>query len=119
MINLTKSNSEKFGVRKQGIKTSVHLGKITLGVITLSLIFLLGLFYIAQVNNTSTLGYNINDLEKRIQNLQEDQQSKEVQKAKLQSIHGLETESVKLNFNNVEAVDYTTPLSSTSSYALR
>ncbi len=120
MLNLTQSNTDKFGVRKQGIHASVNLGKITLGITTLALVFLLGLFYIVQVNDTSTMGYEIHDLEKRLEELSDSQKEKEVQQAKLQSIQRLESESIKLNFNNVDKLEYTTPLEESSpSYALR
>lgn len=100
----------KFGVRKKTTKEPVRFGRITVSVITILILFLLGLFYILQVNEVSTMGYEINNNDHRIRELEDQEKQLKVEEAKLKALQGLEGEIEKLNYDPADNIGYTTPV---------
>lgn len=109
-MTITTSNTARIGVKKKATKTTMHVGRISIAVITVTIMFLLGLFYILQVNEVSTMGYEINTNDEQINTLEGREKELKVEEAKLRALRGLEQEVEKLNYNDVERIEYTSPV---------
>lgn len=79
-------------------------------MITVLLVFMLGLFYMLQVNEISTMGYEIHSNEVALKQLEDQKERLEIEQAKLKSLQGLQDEIRKLNYNDVDSVSYTSPV---------
>ncbi len=84
-----------------------------IGAIVLGLCCLLTIAYLIQVNNFSTKGYEISNLEKQISQLREEQKTLEVQTAELQSLQRIQSDPAIVNMVPVSTISYvqTTSLS--------
>ncbi len=93
-LTIAKS-SLKFGVRKYAVKDQLRVGPVMLGFITLILLAFFGMFYLSQVNNSATYGYEIKDLEKKLMELEGQNRALELEVAELQSLKKIEEEIKK------------------------
>ncbi len=67
---------------------------------------LLIVIYLVQVNSFSTKGYEINNLQKKIQQLKDGQKALEVQAAELQSLQRIQSDPIILNMVPVSSINY-------------
>lgn len=113
-LTLTSSGKIRRGRRKKTIRTKgIKVGPVALCFVTVVLVCLLSLFYLAQSNKISTKGYEIRELEEKLEALQEENHKLELKAAELQSVKYIEEEVKHLNMVPVEEVIYLTPGSST------
>jgi hypothetical protein len=77
-----------------------------LNISVLCLIAIMGAFYLVQVNRATTKGYEIRDLEKRINVLEEDTRKAELEVAELQSLDSIEQRMETLGMVPVERIQY-------------
>lgn len=96
-LTITSSNTAKGGVRKQTLPKKLKTGPVTLTIVTLILVCLLSLFYLAQLFDSSTKGYQMSDLEKKTEELREANRKLQVEAAELKSYRNIEEEARKLN----------------------
>lgn len=95
------------------IKTSDYIRKPKSSTATLKInlallvaIVLIGVSYLFQVNALGTKGYQIRQLEVKLDQLQAEQKNLKVQSSSLQSINRIEEEANKLNFVPAGNVTY-------------
>ncbi|MBU1167750.1 hypothetical protein KKC60_05090 [Patescibacteria group bacterium] len=105
-LTLTKSKSSKRGVRKSSFGQSVKTGPVTLVIATIALFCLLSFFFLAQVFQSSTKGYEVSELEKRIEDLDDENQKLEIQAAELKSLDNIERSVEEINMVPVQDVVY-------------
>ncbi len=110
MTNIYQGNLATAGTKRLGVKESFQVGKVTLGVVTVVIMFLLGVLYMLQVNESSTMGYEIHSNEQAISTLEDTKKQLSVEEAKLKALQGLEAEIQKLNYAEVEQVGYTSAI---------
>lgn len=103
-LTVNKKNSRSG--RKHSLKGFFRTGPFALGVAMILLFCFLSLFFLAQVFQSSTRGYEVSALEKKVKRIKEDNQKLEVRAAELQSLDKIE-ESVKtINMVPIEEVIY-------------
>ena len=61
------------------------------------MILLLGSFYLYQVNDLATKGYEIRDIENEIKNLKADNEKNKIKEVELKSMHNIEKIAEDLN----------------------
>jgi len=85
-------------------------------IIILGLIVLVSFLYLIQVNSVAAKGFEIKDLEKRIEELKDGNKDLELKVAEFQSRGYIEKEIQKLNMVAVSNVDYITTVSTVVAY---
>ncbi|MDI6778211.1 MAG: cell division protein FtsL [Patescibacteria group bacterium] len=105
-LTITNSNSMRFGERKGALKSRPKMGRVTLSFFLVTLICALGVFYIFEVNNLATKGYEIDKLEKQLSNLQKENERLQIQAAELKSMYKIEEKTKDLNMIAPKDVSY-------------
>jgi cell division protein FtsL len=78
----------------------------TLNLVAMALILVMGALYLVQVNRATTKGYQIRDLEKKIQAVEDSNRKIELEVAELQSLDSIEERIDKLGMVPVDHIDY-------------
>jgi len=108
-LTLTHSNAIGFGERKKAIKNQpTKIGRVTLNFLLVFLVCALGVFYIFEVNNVATKGYDIRALEKKVQDLKESNEKLRIREAELKSLNNIEEKTKDLNMTAPKDVSYLT-----------
>ncbi len=105
-LTITNSNSARFGERKGILKTQPKIGRVTLSFVLVTLICAAGVFYIFEVNNLATKGYEIRDLETKLNGLRKENETFRIQAAELKSMYKIEEKTKELNMVVPEDVSY-------------
>ncbi|MFA5926514.1 MAG: septum formation initiator family protein [Parcubacteria group bacterium] len=106
-LTITNSNSVSFGERKKTVKpNSLKVGNITLNFLVAALICLLGVFYIFEVNNMATKGYDIKKLESQIGDLKKENENLQIRSAELKSMYNIEEKTKELNMVAPKDISY-------------
>ena len=84
----------------------LSLGPISNTLVLALILSLMGLLYLTQITKTSTFGYEVNQLEERKTALVEEQQSREVEAARLQALETIQTSEVAQNLTDPVAVEF-------------
>ncbi|OGI24958.1 MAG: hypothetical protein A3J76_03925 [Candidatus Moranbacteria bacterium RBG_13_45_13] len=105
-LTITNSNSLRFGERKGVLKTQPKMGRVTLSFMLVMLICASGVFYIFEVNNLATKGYEIRDMENRINELRKENENLRIQAAELKSMYKIEEKTKELNMVVPKDVSY-------------
>lgn len=105
-LTLSKSGDIQRGKRKKAIRGKIKIGPVTLCFVTIILLCLISLFYLTQANQIATKGYEIKDLEDRLDNLKEENRGLELRAAELQSVRNVEEGVKKLNMVPLQKVVY-------------
>ena len=82
------------------------MGPVTLCFVTIILLCLVSLFYLTQANQIATTGYEIKDLEDKLNKLTEENHKLELRAAELQSVRNVEEGVKKLNMVPLQKVIY-------------
>lgn len=106
LLTVTKSNDSSLGKRKSTLSYKLKTGPVTLTVVVICLVCLLSLFFLAQVFQSSTKGYEVTDLEKKIKELKEDNKSLEIKAAESRSFENIKNEAEKLNMVSADKIVY-------------
>jgi len=77
-----------------------------LNVVVIVLILAMGTMYLVQVNRATTKGYQIRDLEKRIQTIEDNNQKTQLEIAEMQSLDSIEKRIEKLGMVQVDRIEY-------------
>jgi hypothetical protein len=100
-------NSDSFLLEKKSFNSgSIELNWMSLVFVVVIGIFFSGGFYLYQVNDIATKGYEIRDLEKRIQDLNKESKKMEIKEVELKSMYNIEKASQDLNLVNSGEVSY-------------
>jgi len=100
--NLTRVKHEL----KRCQKWHALLQPYVLNIVAISLILMMGTLYLVQVNRATTKGYQIQDLEKRINKLEESNQKANLEMAELQSLDSIQQRIEKLGMVPVDRIHY-------------
>jgi len=106
LLTITKSNEVSLGRRKKMISRKIATGPVTLAVALIFLVCLLSLFFLAQVFQSSTKGYEISELESDMEALKEQNKVLEIQAAELRSFETIKNEAEKLNMVQANKIVY-------------
>jgi len=106
LLTITRSNEVAVGRRKKVISRKMVTGPVTLAAALIFLICLLSLFFLAQVFQSSTKGYEISELESNMDELKEQNKSLEIRAAELRSFETIKNEAEKLNMVQAERIVY-------------
>ena len=94
---------------KKKKQNSARHGKASLKTLILALIILLvlcGALYLYQVNNIAIKGYEIRDMEDKIEGLQKENQKLKIQEVESKSMYNIEKATENLNLVNSVNVTY-------------
>lgn len=105
-LTLTHSSSVRFGDRKSILKNQPKVGRVTLSFFLVVLVCATGVFYIFEVNNLATKGYEIDKLEKQLNNLQKENERLQIEAAELKSMYRIEEKTKELNMVVPKDVSY-------------
>lgn len=105
---LTLTNSNFIGPTRQKRTVSLRLkrGPYTTAVVLIILISLLSLFFLAQVFQSSTSGYEISNLQKQADELKEKNKTLEIKAAELRSFDRIRQEAEKMNMIKSDKIVY-------------
>lgn len=99
-------NRAIFGKRKRTVSLKFKPGPYTLMVVVVVLICLISLFFLAQVFQASTQGFEISNLQEQIEELKEKNRALEVKSTELRSFEKIKKEAEKLNMVKTDKVVY-------------
>ncbi|PIR73740.1 MAG: hypothetical protein COU40_00870 [Candidatus Moranbacteria bacterium CG10_big_fil_rev_8_21_14_0_10_35_21] len=90
---------------------SVRGGKVNIGLTTYvfvlsGLAFLLGAVYLYQVNDISTKGFEVREVENKIQDLKKENKKMQIEEVELRSLENIEKAKEELNLVNPVSVSY-------------
>ena len=102
MRDLTLAFPSGFGRVKIKSEMSIH----RLNLMMLAAILLFGLVYLFVVNSLGTKGYEIRNLESKVQQLEIDQKHLQIQASDMQSLNRIQIDAQKLNFVPTSNITY-------------
>lgn len=105
-LTITNSSSARFGERKKSISARPQMGRVTLSFLLVALVCAAGVFYIFEVNNMATKGYEIRNLENQLNKLQKENETLRIQEAELKSMYKIEEKTKDLNMVAPKDVSY-------------
>ena len=97
--NIKRSNS-------QNCRGSVNFSPKSVMVLLFLMIFAFGSFYLYQVNDLATKGYEIRDIENEIKKLKADNEKNKIQEVELKSMHNIEKAAQNLNLVSLKNSTY-------------
>ena len=105
-LSITRSNNISIGKNRKGFSSRIKSGPITMVTVVIFLICVLSLFFLAQVFQSSTKGYEITELQNQIDDLEEQNKSLEIEAAELKSFENLKNEASSLNMVSTDKIVY-------------
>lgn len=105
-LTITNSSSVRFGERKKSLNARPKMGRVTLSFILVTLVCAAGVFYIFEVNNLATKGYEIRNLENQLNKSQKENETLRIQEAELKSMYKIEEKTKDLNMVVPKDVSY-------------
>ena len=105
-LTITNSSSVRFGERKKSLNARPKMGRVTLSFILVALVCAAGVFYIFEVNNLATKGYEIRNLENQLNKSQKENETLRIQEAELKSMYKIEEKTKDLNMVAPKDVSY-------------
>jgi hypothetical protein len=70
------------------------------------MVFVSGAFYLYQVNDLATKGYEIRDMENRIQTLEKESKKMQIKEVELRSMYNIEKSTQELNLVSPQSITY-------------
>ena len=90
----------------QNCRGSVNFSPKSVTVVLIFLAFIFGSFYLYQVNDLATKGYEIRDIENEIKKLKADNEKNKIQEVELKSMHNIEKVAQDLNLVSSKGSTY-------------
>jgi len=84
----------------------MQISSVSLAFVLIAVIFICGAFYLFQVNSIATRGFEVRELEKKIQELGKENKKMEIQEVELRSMYNIEKASKELNLVDSREVTY-------------
>lgn len=103
------SMREKINTKRsisQNCRGSVNFSPKSVIVFLFFMIFAFGSFYLYQVNDLATKGYEIRDIENEIKKLKADNEKNKIQEVELKSMHNIEKAAEDLNLVSSKGSTY-------------
>lgn len=100
------SEMKKAQSKPSGEKGSASISILGAGFFMLIFIATAGAFYLFQVNDLATKGYEIRDLENRIQYLQKENKKMQIREVELTSMYSIERSTQDLGLTNSQNASY-------------
>ena len=111
-MTLKHLNKKRSKLRKRTVSQKSREGKFTVSIFSAVLICAAGLLYIFQISGVATKGYEIENYEKTLSNLQRENQKMLIEIADLKSMNNLKDKSEKLSAIDYKDINYITSISS-------
>lgn len=106
-LTLTNSSPIRMGERKGVSKVRpARMGGLTLNFMLIALICAAGVFYIFEVNNLATKGYEIKNIEAQLEKLKKENENLNIRAAELKSMYNIEEKTKDLNMIAPKDVSY-------------
>ena len=110
-MTLKHLNKRRNKIRRT-VSQKAKESRSVVGVLTAVLVCVFGLFYIFQISGVATKGYEIENYEKILFDLQKENQKMSIEIADLKAMNNLENESGKLSAIDYMDIIYVTSISS-------
>lgn len=105
-FSLTHSNTLGLGGRKKALNLRLKSGPYTMFFVLVLLTCLLSLFFLAQVFQSSTAGYEVSKYQKQIEEVKEKNKALEIKAVELRSFDKIKKEAEKLNMVKTDKIVY-------------
>jgi len=105
-------NKKRSKIRKRTVSQKARESKFTVSMLAAVLICSAGLLYVFQISGVATKGYEIENYERTLFELQRENQKMLIEVADLKSMDNLENESGKLSAIDYKDIAYITSISS-------
>jgi hypothetical protein len=102
---------KKIAKKKKLSINAFSSGKAKISLVSLATLVLIGIalsgfFYLYQVNDLATKGFEIKKVENKIENLREKRKKLKIQETELKSMYNLEKEVKDMNLVNCSSISY-------------
>jgi len=111
-MTLRHLNKKRNKIRRKTVSLRAKESKFTVSVLSAVLICVAGLAYVFQISGVATKGYEIENYEKTLFELQRENQKMLIEIADLKSMNNLENEVGKLSVIDYKNITYITSISS-------
>lgn len=102
-LSIAKSSNASY---RKSIFGRVKSGPVTMVMVVVFLVCVLSFFFLAQVFQSSTKGYEITELQNKVKDLEEQNKSLEIEAAELKSFENLKSEAETLNMVSTSEIVY-------------
>lgn len=96
VFSMNKNSTTKHSISRN-CRGSISFSFKSIVAVLFFMILLLGSFYLYQVNDLATKGYEIRDIENEIKNLKADNEKNKIKEVELKSMHNIEKIAEDLN----------------------
>jgi hypothetical protein len=97
---------ERSRPKTNGIFAKFKINQLKLGITLFILIIASGFAYLGLINNVAARGFEIKDLEKKVENLQLESKKLEIKAAELESIQEITKAKNSLNLVEISKIEY-------------
>lgn len=101
----TQKSSASFLLEKR-LEGNVRISAASMVFVVFTLFLATGFFYLYQVNDLATKGYEIKEIENRIKDLEEEGKKLKIKETELRSMYTIEKDTENLNLVNSENISY-------------
>lgn len=88
------------------LEGNVSISAVSFLIPMISLVIVGGIFYLYQVNDLATKGYEVKEVENRIKELEEEGKKLRIRETELRSMYTIEKDTEDLNLVNSENISY-------------
>jgi hypothetical protein len=103
ILSMNDKRASKIETKKKGNAKIIFL---SLSSVLVSVVFVFGAFYLYQVNDLATKGYEIKDIENRIQSLEKESKKMQIREVELRSMYNIEKSTQDLNLVSPQSITY-------------
>ena len=106
-LTIASQSSMRFGEKKgASFAQPSKVGGVTLNFILVTIICAIGFFYIYEVNNLATKGFEIKDLEAQLEKQKKENENLNIRAAELKSMYNIEEKTKNLNMVVPKDISY-------------
>lgn len=95
-------NFDKNRIKRRTVSQKMKESELLIGFVVVCVILILSMFYIYQISSIATNGYEIEEYEKKLDELKKDNQKINIKLADLKSIINFENENVNKDLISIE-----------------
>lgn len=103
--SFSKSRNEELAGNKTRNKGSIRVGLVGAGFLMIFFVIFVSAFYLFQVNNLAIKGYEVKDLENKINELEKSNKEMQIREMELRSMYAIETAAK--NFDLLDSANVT------------
>jgi hypothetical protein len=103
VLSMSDKKTPKIEPKQKG---SAKILFLSLSSVLVLMVFVFGAFYLYQVNDLATKGYEIRDIENRIQTLEKESKKMQIKEVELRSMYNIEKSTQDLNLVNPQSITY-------------